>query len=984
MKKKIHTLFFTFLSVFLLVPCAAFSLEWTGHVDKDFHPEACFDDPGGLSVGIPATFPAGTISGFDIESICFLYQSPLDTLWVGLKTFDAGETPVIFGDADGDGDPGNTGAPLAANNGTDFRNLGTKEYVALILDFDADPSNLGESPEVVAGVSDSQQLPGGYRVSEVAQPVWDADFAFSGNYYGTTIPTSVSSSVFVSPDAGAPHLEFSITAFSLLPGFSSINREDPDATVGMILKAGSLGDDGIGEEDIRVFLPIRSFFDDDGDELPNAGDSDNDNDGIPDISEEGIDSSDANDDCRIDTEEAGGLALDTFTAPDTDGDGWPDHQDIDSDDDSICDLWEADTFPLDANQDRSISPEEFLGGGCVDASELPDTDGDGIADFRDSDSDNDGISDASEGGPETANCGSPRDTDGDGLPDYRDPDSDQDGLGDADEILTGTDPLNPDSDGDGVTDGTEVDENHDPLYPGEGLDPDVSTPNAGQSVQIQGSGFGACSLQSNHTDRTNHFWSIFLLCLSTWIPSLFLKFSTTRKSLFFFIVPILLTPASAIALNSEHFRPNFDSLGLINLLDHRTLPKRAWSTGMGLDYSRNPMELGLVGTGARVDSLINYHVNITLNAAYGLRDWVSLGVFVPFFPNLSVEPVGTTGGNSTAAFGDMGLAAKFRLWDHGDPRKDPIVMGLAVSPFLIFPSGSTGNFTGESHVTGGLKAAYDVTLWKNKIVANLGLRLREKENLLNLQVGQELLFGVGYTRDLYEPWDFSAVTEVTGSTSLNGFGSRSNQTPLEWFLGLRKGFMKKRLQATLGSSMGITNGYGTPDFRVFGMLTYEAPSIETKSPKPPRVVEKTVTVTKRARIEGGEIKILEPIHFETAKWIILPQSFPVLQDVAEILKNTPYIRQIRVEGHTDFRGSDEYNLKLSSHRAKAVVDKLVEYGVEPDRLEWVGRGELQPIASNKTAEGMAQNRRTEFRITAVQEIREGETVTEKKEVKVTH
>ena len=58
-------------------------------------------------------------------------------------------------------------------------------------------------------------------------------------------------------------------------------------------------------------------------------------------------------------------------------------------------------------------------------------------------------------------------------------------------------------------------------------------------------------------------------------------------------------------------------------------------------------------------------------------------------------------------------------------------------------------------------------------------------------------------------------------------------------------------------------------------------------------------------------------------------------------------------------------LNLSKNRANAVVEKLVEYGVEPKRLSWEGWGELQPIATNKTEEGRAQNRRVEFQIVEV-------------------
>ena len=112
-----------------------------------------------------------------------------------------------------------------------------------------------------------------------------------------------------------------------------------------------------------------------------------------------------------------------------------------------------------------------------------------------------------------------------------------------------------------------------------------------------------------------------------------------------------------------------------------------------------------------------------------------------------------------------------------------------------------------------------------------------------------------------------------------------------------------------------------------------------------------------ARRGAAEIAILKPILFRTNSDEILEESFPVLADVAAIMEAHPEIR-IRVEGHTDDRGTEEHNLELSRLRAAAVVRFLVQrHGIDADRLSSEGFGESQPIAPNSTPEGRAKNRR---------------------------
>jgi OOP family OmpA-OmpF porin len=123
--------------------------------------------------------------------------------------------------------------------------------------------------------------------------------------------------------------------------------------------------------------------------------------------------------------------------------------------------------------------------------------------------------------------------------------------------------------------------------------------------------------------------------------------------------------------------------------------------------------------------------------------------------------------------------------------------------------------------------------------------------------------------------------------------------------------------------------------------------------------------------KGCPVKANLMIHFATDKAEITPESRPLVKKFAEFLiRNKGSL--VHIIGHTDWRGSDQYNMALSKRRAKAVRDALIEYGVSASRLSTEGRGEREPIASNKTPEGMALNRRTEVHLTYPQYIDAGE------------
>lgn len=104
--------------------------------------------------------------------------------------------------------------------------------------------------------------------------------------------------------------------------------------------------------------------------------------------------------------------------------------------------------------------------------------------------------------------------------------------------------------------------------------------------------------------------------------------------------------------------------------------------------------------------------------------------------------------------------------------------------------------------------------------------------------------------------------------------------------------------------------------------------------------------------------------FDFDKSTIKPEGRQVLDQVVQ-QANSINLETLIATGHTDSIGTDAYNLKLSQRRANAVKAYLVQKGMDPNRIYVEGKGEAQPIASNKTREGRAKNRRVEIEIVGV-------------------
>lgn len=127
--------------------------------------------------------------------------------------------------------------------------------------------------------------------------------------------------------------------------------------------------------------------------------------------------------------------------------------------------------------------------------------------------------------------------------------------------------------------------------------------------------------------------------------------------------------------------------------------------------------------------------------------------------------------------------------------------------------------------------------------------------------------------------------------------------------------------------------------------------------------EQLPNATVRRVGEGIEVTFDSGILFDVDSDVLRTASRENLSSLARSLDSYDGT-DVLVVGHTDATGSDSYNQGLSERRANSARVYLLEQGVKPDRVEAVGRGESEPIASNDTAEGRQENRRVEIAIFA--------------------
>lgn len=389
-----------------------------------------------------------------------------------------------------------------------------------------------------------------------------------------------------------------------------------------------------------------------------------------------------------------------------------------------------------------------------------------------------------------------------------------------------------------------------------------------------------------------------------------------------------------------------------------TVVPSKWSVGIGFGPRLNFMKFtemsSKVGGTKKMRSSYNFSIfayREFRDGKYAIRPQLSLMSRGAKYTGLQSNNWDNADYTVAAKYFDFRMPLILNIGDNGQPLQPY----LYLSPLVGFVRG--GEITIEEQ--GGEEPAKAVlNLSKANmsalyVGAGLGFGLRYKFMILGEKcfAGAEVMYDYGIT-DTYGKTEKKSggVTDVGGFVNYTGYAMEG-----------RRNFSGLEIQAVAAIPLSIfKHKRKKPEP---APPVEEPPVVEEEPPqeKPCYELDEIIAlISDGESVLGKTICAVNTITFDFGSAVIKPESYDYLDNLAQILKRTG--ADIKVNGHTDNKGTDALNLKLSTDRAKAVVDYLADKGIDREKLSYEGFGPHRPIADNATEEGRAINRRVEFEI----------------------
>ncbi|HEX5036659.1 MAG TPA: hypothetical protein VFX30_05830, partial [bacterium] len=284
---------------------------------------------------------------------------------------------------------------------------------------------------------------------------------------------------------------------------------------------------------------------------------------------------------------------------------------------------------------------------------------------------------------------------------------------------------------------------------------------------------------------------------------------------------------AAASFDSISFKPTTDSGFYLTTQQSQTLGQWGYALGLWGEFN-NDSVIAATATGTKINDVVNEEVVLHGTAALGLLNWLNAGLLVEAAPIQHFNAPITNVSDNGARMGDIRFDLKGRILNNDD---HPV--GLAIVPFVTFPTGSDTHFTGNGKVTGGGVLVLDSKRIADKfsVALNVGGQIRSGVALAaGNGVDDQLLYSVAANYAVAP--SVQLIADMNGWTPFNHL-FENNFRNLEINGAVRiLPTQAKRLAVTVGGGTGLLDGIGAPDYRAFVSLAYRHPPEEhVEAPK---------------------------------------------------------------------------------------------------------------------------------------------------------
>ena len=411
-------------------------------------------------------------------------------------------------------------------------------------------------------------------------------------------------------------------------------------------------------------------------------------------------------------------------------------------------------------------------------------------------------------------------------------------------------------------------------------------------------------------------------------------------------------------------------------------------------YTNNPMVLYEDRDDVRTEigAVINHRISAFAGVSVDISRAFTARLSVPMYFQFGTEvPKYASEG---FAFGDINVGAHWAFF-----RKPAVGLGLRLD--MSLPTARRNFYAGETlpYLNPAFLMMFDVG--RVRIASDLGanIRFRDIDTKTDLNLSHELVWNAGVRVNvLRERLDVGlGLYSRFGFANFGGAGETSGE-----FLVNVAYRAAPFLWVDLAAGRGFSEGYGASDFRTWLQLRFQ--KIRKAKPGDPDFIdpdggpkgdegglifngrdvgtfkaegegdtepEETWGDGEFAKIESERIRIRYAINFKVGTDQLLPESYPTLDYIADLLNNDARIAHVVIEGHSSEDGAFDANYKLSINRAASIWRRVVEQGVHPSRISFRGMGEVMPAEATGGYDELQASRRVVFHI--VRQYEEWET-----------